>query len=97
MDNQEKIQNKKCFPKAEEKNFPAMEKFGCVKKNSMKKKTKKLLYFGKISHCRSPIVFSLGYQFIKTDSSNHSSGTKENSVVIQEKTQPKQTEGLSKP
>jgi hypothetical protein len=29
MDNQEKIfKNKKCFPKAE-KNFPAMEKFGC--------------------------------------------------------------------
>jgi hypothetical protein len=38
-------------------------------RRKLKKKTKKLLYFGKISHCRfHPIVFSLGYQFIKTDS-----------------------------
>jgi hypothetical protein len=30
MDNQENIpKNKKCFPKAEEKNFPAKKKFGC--------------------------------------------------------------------
>jgi Ca-activated chloride channel family protein len=51
------------------------------------KRRQKLLYFGKLAIAASLLLFfSLGYQFIKTDSKViTSSGTKENSVVIQEK------------
>ncbi|TWI03260.1 Ca-activated chloride channel family protein [Flavobacterium tiangeerense] len=102
MDNQEKIFNKikNASQKAEEKNFPAMEKVWMrVEEKLDKKEDKKAIaLWKKLTIAASLLLFfSLGYQFIKTDSKVvKPSGTKENSVVIQEKTEPKQTEGLSK-
>jgi hypothetical protein len=44
-----------------------MEKFGCVEENSMKRRQKNYCTLEKLA-IAAPIVFSLGYQFIKTDS-----------------------------
>ena len=102
MDNQDKIfeKIKNASQKAEEKNFPAMEKVWMrVEEKLDKKEDKKAIaLWKKLTIAASLLLFfSLGYQFIKTDSKvSKPSGTKENSVVIQEKTEPKQTEGLSK-
>ncbi|WP_254906650.1 von Willebrand factor type A domain-containing protein [Flavobacterium sp. FPG59] len=102
MDNQEKIFHKikNASQKAEEKNFPAMEKVWMrVEEKLDKKEDKKAIaLWKKLTIAASLLLFfSLGYQFIKTDSKVvKPSGTKENSVVIQEKTEPKQTESLSK-
>ncbi|MFV8352705.1 YfbK domain-containing protein [Flavobacterium sp. XS2P14] len=102
MDNQEKIfqKIKNASQKAEEKNFPAMEKIWMrVEEKLDEKEDKKAsVLWEKLAIAASLLLFfSLGYQFIKTDSKVITpSGTKENSVVIQEKTEPKQTEGLSK-
>ena len=102
MDNQDKIfeKIKNASQKAEEKNFPAMEKVWMrVEEKLDKKEDKKAIaLWKKLTIAASLLLFfSLGYQFIKTDSKVvKPSGTKENSVVIQEKTDPKQTEGLSK-
>jgi Ca-activated chloride channel family protein len=102
MDNQEKIfqKIKNASQKAEEKNFPAMEKvwMRVEEKLDEKEDKKAIVLWKKLAIAASLLLFfSLGYQFIKTDSKVITpSGTKENSVVIQEKTEPKQTEGLSK-
>ena len=102
MDNQDKIfeKIKNASQKAEEKNFPAMEKVWMrVEEKLDKKEDKKAIaLWKKLTIAASLLLFfSLGYQFIKTDSKvSKPSGTKENSIVIQEKTEPKQTEGLSK-
>ncbi|MFV8356335.1 YfbK domain-containing protein [Flavobacterium sp. XS1P32] len=102
MDNQEKIfqKIKNASQKAEEKNFPAMEKvwMRVEEKIDEKEDKKAIVLWKKLAIAASLLLFfSLGYQFIKTDSKVITpSETKENSVVIQEKTEPKQTEGLSK-
>ena len=102
MENQEKIfqKIKNASQKAEEKNFPAMEKIWMrVEEKLDEKEDKKAsVLWEKLGIAASLLLFfSLGYQFIKTDSKVlKPSGTKENSIVTQEKTEPKQTEGLSK-
>ncbi|CAH0336668.1 hypothetical protein FVB9288_02378 [Flavobacterium sp. CECT 9288] len=102
MDNQDKIfeKIKNASHKAEEKDFPAMEKIWMrvEEKLDEKEDKKAIALWKKLTIAASLLLFfSLGYQFIKTDSKVvKPSGTKENSIVTQEKTEPKQTERLSK-
>jgi hypothetical protein len=59
------------------------------------KEEKKLLYFEKLS--RFTLFFSLGYQFIKTDSKVITQAERKKTAWLFKKKEPKQTEGLSKP
>lgn len=100
MDNQDKIfeKIKNASLKAEEKNFPAFEKVWMrVEEKLDKKEDKKAIaLWKKLALAASLLLFfSLGYQFLKTDSKIIApNGTKENSVVIQEK---KDTNTIEKP
>jgi hypothetical protein len=70
MDNQEKIfKNKNASQKQKKKTFLQWKSLDASEEKLDEKKTKSYCTLEKISHCRfTPIVFSLGYQFIKTDS-----------------------------
>lgn len=98
MENQDKIFDKikNASQKAEEKNFPAMEKvWSRVEEKLDKKEDKKTIaLWKKLAVAASFLLFfSLGYQFLKTDSKIIvPNGTKENSVVIQEKQETNTTE-----
>lgn len=91
MDNQDKIfeKIKNAAHKAEEKDFPAFEKVWMrVEEKLDKKEDKKAIaLWKKVAVAASLLLFfSLGYQFIKTDSNTIApKGIKENQVVIQEK------------
>lgn len=98
MDNQDKIfeKIKNASQKAEEKDFPAFEKVWMrVEEKLDKKEDKKAItLWKKLAVAASLLLFfSLGYQFLKTDSKIIvTNGTKENSVVIQEKQHTNATE-----
>lgn len=98
MDNQDKIfeKIKNASQKAEEKDFPAFEKIWMrVEEKLDKKEDKKAItLWKKLAVAASLLLFfSLGYQFLKTDSKIIvPNGTKENSVVIQEKQDTNATE-----
>lgn len=102
MDNQDKIFDKikNAAQKAEANDFPAFEKVWTrIEEKLDKKEDKKaIVLWKKLAVAASLLLFfSLGYQFLKTDSNiivpNESN---EKQVVIQEKTAPKQTEEVSK-
>jgi Ca-activated chloride channel family protein len=98
MENQDKIFDKikNASQKAEEKDFPAFEKVWMrVEEKLDKKEDKKIIaLWKKLAVAASFLLFfSLGYQFLKTDSKIIvPNGTKENSVVIQEKQETNTTE-----
>lgn len=100
MDNQDKIfgKIKNASQKAEEKDFPAFEKVWMrVEEKLDKKEDKKAIaLWKKLAVAASLLLFfSLGYQFLKTDSKIIAPNvTKENSVVIKEK---KETNTTKKP
>jgi Ca-activated chloride channel family protein len=102
MDNQDKIFDKikNASLKAAEKDFPAFEKvWNRVEEKLDKKEDKKTIFLlKKLAIAASLLLFfSLGYQFLKTDTNPIApKGTKEDQVVIQEKTETKQTEKTSK-
>lgn len=102
MDNQDKIfeKIKNASQKAEEKDFPAFEKaWSRVEEKLDKKEDKKAIaLWKKLAVAASLLLFfSLGYQFLKTDSNAIAPKViKENQVVLQEKTEPKPTDGISK-
>ncbi len=91
MENQDKIFDKikNASQKAEENDFPALEKVWMrVEEKLDKKEDKKAIaLWKKLAVAASLLMFfSLGYQFLKTDSKTTApNGTKENNVVIQEK------------
>ena len=91
MENQDKIFDKikNASQKAEEKDFPAFEKVWMrVEEKLDKKEDKKAIaLWKKLAVAASLLLFfSLGYQFLKPESKIIApNGTKENSVVIQEK------------
>lgn len=91
MDNQDKIFNKikNAAHKAEEKDFPGMEKVWMrVEEKLDKKEDKKaIVLWKKLAIAASLLLFfSLGYQFLKTDSKiTAPSETPQNKVVIEEK------------
>lgn len=91
MENQEKIFDKikKAAQKSEEKDFPAFEKVWMrVEEKLNKKEDKKAIaLWNKLAVAASLLLFfSLGYQFLKTDSKIITPNiTKEKKVVIQEK------------
>lgn len=102
MDNQDKIFDKikNAAQKAEEKDFPAFEKvWSRVEEKLDKKEDKKaIVLWKKLAVAASLLLtFSLGYQFLKTDTNPITpKASKENPIVIQGKTEPKPTEELSK-
>ena len=91
MDNQDKIfeKIKNAAQKAEEKDFPAFEKVWSRVEDKLDKKEDKkaIALWKKLAVAASLLLFfSLGYQFLKPESKIiATNGTKENSVVIQEK------------
>lgn len=91
MDNQDKIFDKikNAAQKAEEKDFPGMEKVWMrVEEKLDKKEDKKAIALWKKMAVAASLLlfFSLGYQLLKPESKTITpTGTKENSVVIQEK------------
>lgn len=91
MDNQDKIfeKIKSASQKAETKGFPAMEKVWMRVEEKLDKKEHKktIVLWKKLAIAASLLLFfSLGYQFLKTDSTIITpKETKENNVVIQEK------------
>ena len=91
MDNQDKIFDKikNVAHKAEEKDFPAFDKvWNRVEEKLDKKEDKKtIVLWKKLAIAASLLLFfSLGYQFLKTDSKIITpKGTIENNVVIEEK------------
>lgn len=98
MDNQDKIfeKIKNAAQKAEEKDFPAFEKVWMrVEEKLDKKEDKKAIaLWKKLAVAASLLLFfSLGYQFLKTDTNQIApKGIKEHQVVIQEKKETKATE-----
>lgn len=98
MGNQDKIFDKikNAAQKAEEKEFPAFEKVWMrVEEKLDKKEDKKAtVLWKKVAVAASLLLFfSLGYQFLKTDSKTIApNGTKENNVVVQEKNETNATE-----
>jgi Ca-activated chloride channel family protein len=98
MENQDKILDKikNASQKAEEKDFPAFEKVWMrVEEKLDKKEDKKTIALWKKGAVAASLLlfFSLGYQFLKTDSKIIvPNGTKENSVVIEEKQETNTTE-----
>jgi Ca-activated chloride channel family protein len=102
MDNQDKIfeKIKNASQKAEEKDFPAFEKVWMrVEEKLDKKEDKKAIALWKKGAVAASLLlfFSLGYQFLKTDANPIApKGSKENPIVIQEKTVTKPTEEISK-
>ncbi|WP_309642345.1 von Willebrand factor type A domain-containing protein [Flavobacterium sp.] len=93
MNNQDKIfeQIKEASQKAEAKDFAAMEKvWARVEDKLDKKEDKKIIaIWKKIAIAASLLLlFSLGYQFLKSDKSiHHPNVIPENNIVIQEKTE----------
>ncbi len=91
MENQDKIFDKikNASQKAEEKEFPALEKVWMrIEEKLDKKEDKKAIaVWKKLAVAASLLLFfSLGYQFLKPDSKIiEPNGTKENNVVIKEK------------
>ena len=91
MENQDKIFDKikNASQKAEQKDFPAFEKVWMhVEEKLDKKEDKKAIALWKKWAVAASLLlfFSLGYQFLKPESKIIApNGTKENSVVIQEK------------
>jgi len=100
MDNQDKIFNKikNASQKAEEKDFPAFDKVWMRVEDKLDKKEDKkaIVLWKKLAIAASLLLFfSLGYQFLKTDSKiSIPKATEENEVVIQEK---KDTNTTQKP
>ena len=98
MENQEKIfeKIKNASQKAEEKDFPAFEKVWMrVEEKLDKKEDKKAIaLWKKVAVAASLLLFfSLGYQFLKTETNPVASkGNKKNNVVIEEKKEIKSTE-----
>jgi Ca-activated chloride channel family protein len=98
MDNQDKIfeKIKNASHKAEEKDFPAFEKVWTrVEEKLDKKEDKKaIVLWKKLTIAASLLLFfSLGYQFLKTDSEIIApKATEENKVVIEEKQDTKATQ-----
>ena len=91
MDNQDKIFDKikNASQKAEEKDFPAFEKVWMRVEEKLDKKEDKIAIalWKKLAVAASLLLFfSLGYQFLKTDTNPIApKGSKENPIVIQEK------------
>ena len=97
MDNQDKIFNKikSAAQKPEQQDFPGMEKVWSRVEDKLDKKEDKkaIVLWKKLAVAASLLLFfSLGYQFLKTDSNQITpKSDKQNPIVIQDKTNPKIT------
>jgi hypothetical protein len=95
--NQEKYSKNKMLPKSRRKKILQWKSLDASRRKLDEKKTKAIVLWKKLAIAASLLLFfSLGYQFIKTDSKVITQAERKQRGYSR-KTEPKQTEGLSKP